>query len=351
MRMFTPIDSNKMTDIFTHLLPWYELHKRDLPWRSNPDFYSIWISEIMAQQTRMATLVPYYLRFKNLFPTIEDLSKATIIEVRKAWEGLGYYQRANNLHKTAQIIVATGKLPTTEKELLALPGIGPYTAGAILSMVYNQPYPAVDGNLLRIFARIENNFSDVTKEPVRKSLTKSLKPHYNEKAATMNQSLMELGALICLPQTPNCSLCPIQRVCLAYKHDTMDELPNRGKAIEKKMLNKTILIIENENKEVLMRQRKEKLLEGFWDFYQVDNWINEKEIVRILTPNFDIEDINEIGQDKHIFTHMVWQMQGFHVFVKNSSPLEDFSFLPLSHFTKIPIPSAIKYYTKYLLSL
>ena len=201
--MNNAIDPERAENITKSLLNWYDESKRDLPWRHTHDPYAVWISEIMAQQTRIAYLLSYYDRFMNRFPTIRSLAEACEDDVLKAWEGLGYYTRAGNLQKAARKIVAdfSGKLPRTKKELLTLPGIGDYTAGAILSIAYGIPVPAVDGNVLRVYARLENNDANILLPQTKKqaaNFVAALMPP--ERAGCFTQALMELGALVCLPK-------------------------------------------------------------------------------------------------------------------------------------------------------
>lgn len=215
------------------LLAWYDLQKRDLPWRINRDPYRVWISEIMLQQTRVDTVKPYYRNFMEKFPTIQALAEAPEEDVLKAWEGLGYYSRARNLQTAAREVKANygGVVPDTPKEIAKLKGVGSYTAGAILSIAYEKPEPAVDGNVMRVFSRLLYMEDDIAKPATRvkfEHLVRQTIPH--DRAGDFNQALMELGALICLPRTPHCLTCPVFDYCLARKEGVQKELPVKGKA-------------------------------------------------------------------------------------------------------------------------
>jgi A/G-specific adenine glycosylase len=214
------------------LSAWYTTHKRDLPWRRTDNPYGIWIAEVMLQQTQVGTVASYYRRFLEHFPTVETLARASLDAVLKAWEGLGYYARARNLHRAAQLMVKDygGCLPDTYKELLKLPGVGPYTAGAIASIAFGLDEPVLDGNVIRVLCRIFLIEEDIEKGASKKSLqalARGLIP--SGKAGQFNQALMDLGAMICTPREPDCAHCPIASYCLAHQHERQTELPVRRK--------------------------------------------------------------------------------------------------------------------------
>jgi len=211
------------------LLRWYRTHRRDLPWRKNRDPYRILVSEFMLQQTRVETVIPYYRRFLALFPTLKDLARAPQEKVFKAWAGLGYYARARNLHRAAQTICQDlgGRIPETKEELLRLPGFGPYTAGAVASLAFHQPVPAVDGNAKRILRRLFPQFHDPRRAPTRKDLEEFLEGWIPPgRASDFNQALMDLGATICTPSRPRCPACPVLKFCA-----TKGELPAKKPAV------------------------------------------------------------------------------------------------------------------------
>lgn len=219
------------------LLTWFEANKRDMPWRRTYAPYHIWLSEIMLQQTQVATVIPYFERYIKKYPTIEDLAEGDETEVLKLWEGLGYYSRARRLIPCAQQVMRdhNGKFPKDYKTLIKLPGIGPYTAGAILSIAYNLKFPAVDGNVKRVFSRmyeIDEPVNDPKQHKVFETLVQEVIP---DDARNFNQAIMELGALICKPSSPNCGACPVTDNCLAYKNGHQQVLPLYKKKPDKKI--------------------------------------------------------------------------------------------------------------------
>jgi A/G-specific adenine glycosylase len=250
------------------LLRWYRRHHRQLPWRDTHDPYRIWVSEIMLQQTRVETVLPYYARWLRAFPTVRALARAKSDRVLKLWEGLGYYSRARNLHRAAQTVVRDhgGKLPRTAETLRQLPGIGRYTAGAIASIAFGERTPLVDGNVARVFARIfaitDNVKAPRTLEALWQ-LAEELIPDRNP--GDFNQALMELGALLCTPANPQCEICPMRRVCIARTRGLIDQLPNRGRpqAAERVVVNAALV---RRNGSLLMQRRPERgLLAGMWE--------------------------------------------------------------------------------------
>jgi len=214
------------------LLAWYRAHRRAMPWRDNPDPYAVWLSEIMLQQTQVDTVIPYFERFLARFPTIRSLAEADEQEVLRLWQGLGYYSRARRLQATAQALVRAhaGRLPDSYEALLALPGFGPYTAAAVASIVYAQPVPVVDGNVLRVFARYWGLAEDIAQPKTRALLFDRLLPAIApHPPADFNQAIMELGALVCRPSNPDCLLCPLQPDCVAANTGRVAELPVKSK--------------------------------------------------------------------------------------------------------------------------
>lgn len=220
-----------------NLINWYHQYHRQFPWRETENPYFIWISEIMLQQTTTEAVIPYFNRFLTTFPTITDLAIASLEDVYKLWEGLGYYRRAKHIHETAKIIVHqyNGIFPNTHKEILALKGIGPYTAGAICSIAYHMPTPAIDGNVLRIISRqylLKDNIAETKTQKHITSIVAELLMGYD--ASAFNQGLMDLGATICRPLNPKCDQCPIQKTCLAYQNNQQKVLPINIKNIKHK---------------------------------------------------------------------------------------------------------------------
>jgi A/G-specific adenine glycosylase len=250
------------------LLRWYRRHHRSLPWRDTRDPYRIWVSEIMLQQTRVETVLPYYARWLRAFPTVQALARAKGDRVLKLWEGLGYYSRARNLHRAAQTVVReyAGKLPRTAEGLRQLPGIGRYTAGAIASIAFGERVPLVDGNVARVFARIfaipANVKTPATME-ILWHLAEELLPARNP--GDFNQALMELGALVCTPANPRCEACPMRDVCVARARGVVDQLPNRGQPQTTERIVVSAALVRR-NGSLLMQRRPDRgLLAGMWE--------------------------------------------------------------------------------------
>ena len=262
--------------IQSQLLRWFDKNKRDLPWRKTRDPYAVWISEMMLQQTQVATAIPYYERFLKSFPTVHHLARADLSDVLRVWEGLGYYSRARNLHKAAGTVVTlfNGLIPDNFEDLLTLPGIGRYTAGAILSIAFNREAPVLDGNVTRVLCRLYAIPGDPKERKTEErlwSVSGSLIPKGS--AHSFNQALMELGATICTPREPLCLLCPLQRFCSASKQGKPEAYPKKESKKEIPHVEAVSAVIIKENR-VLLRQRPPRgLLGGLWEF---PNWETEK---------------------------------------------------------------------------
>ena len=229
------------------LLTWYDENKRDLPWRKDSEPYKVWVSEIMLQQTKVDTVIPYFYRFMEKFPDVYALAEADEQEVLKAWEGLGYYSRAKNLQSAVKEVVATydGKVPDNPEELESLKGVGPYTKGAILSIAYEQPEHAVDGNVLRVFSRIFQIEEDITKGKTKKEIETIVREVISrEDPSSFNQAIMDLGATICTPKSPACLLCPVNEHCRAFQNGVQEDLPIKKKAKKQKILSYAALLIQ-----------------------------------------------------------------------------------------------------------
>ncbi|MFD1040068.1 A/G-specific adenine glycosylase [Virgibacillus byunsanensis] len=298
------------------LLRWYETSKRNLPWRKDQDPYKIWVSEIMLQQTKVDTVVPYFERFMNQFPTVYDLADANEQEVLKVWEGLGYYSRARNLQNAVREVVATynGEIPSSPDQLGALKGVGPYTKGAILSIAFNQPEPAVDGNVMRVLSRVLKIEEDIAIPRVKKLFESYVKELISkEDPSSFNQGIMELGALVCTPKSPSCMLCPVQEYCKAFAEGIEEELPIKSKSKKQKTVPYVALLICNNHNQYIIEKRSEKgLLANLWQFPMVpineigmdhlENWF-ESEYGVSITLN------RKQGNLKHVFSHIIWQLE------------------------------------------
>ena len=256
-------------EISVDLLRWYDANKADLPWRGAPP-YHVWLSEVMLQQTQIDTVIPYYERFLEAYPTIHDLADAPLDDVLKQWEGLGYYSRARNLHKTAQIVSQqmNGEFPRSAVELQALPGIGAYTSGAVASIAFGESVPVVDGNVIRVLSRLLDVDEDVTQTSTKNkfwAIAEDLVPQ--KRAGDYNQSLMELGQKICTPRNPQCAECPVQAQCLAFANGTQAERPVKKKRAPTPHYDVAAGLIRNDDGKLLIAQRpNDGLLGGLWEF-------------------------------------------------------------------------------------
>lgn len=310
--------------IVPYLLTWYDCEARILPWRQEPSPYHVWISEIMLQQTRVEAVKAYYQRFIETLPDMKSLALVKEDHLMKLWEGLGYYSRARNLQKTAQILYQRNQteLPRDVKELLKLPGIGPYTAGAIASIAYQIPVPAVDGNVLRVIKRIEGSFDDITKQEVKKEVSEKLcsilpKDHPGD----FNQSLMELGALICVPNgKPNCDRCPVSHLCQAFQKDLIMQIPVKTPKKKRKIEQKTVFLLEFEGKIAIRQRPKQGLLAGLWEFPNVEGHWNQKQVAQKFHKN---QKIIKLNNGKHIFTHIEWHMYGYYIVLTEKLQTEE----------------------------
>lgn len=315
----------------TDLIHWFTEEMRDLPWRKDKDPYKIWVSEIMLQQTRVDTVIPYFNRFIEQFPDIPTLSEADEEKVLKAWEGLGYYSRVRNLQSAVREVHENygGKVPDTVEEISSLKGVGPYTAGAILSIAYGIPEPAVDGNVMRVFSRILSIWEDIAKPSSRKIFEQAVRELISEENPSyFNQALMELGALICTPTSPACLLCPVREYCNAFDEGTQNELPVKTKAKKQRKVQLAAIIIKDENgKTVIHKRPSQGLLANLWEFPNFESPLPFKSEKSQLQENFkqllggDVEIGKLMGKIDHVFSHLIWDI---HVYEgKLLQPLEE----------------------------
>lgn len=315
-------------EILPPLASWYREAARSLPWRSDPTPYHVWISEIMLQQTRVEAVKPYYERFLLELPDVEALAECQEDRLLKLWEGLGYYSRAGNLQKAARILAGSYacRLPETKKELLALPGIGPYTAGAILSIAYGKSAAAVDGNVLRVFARLFGSEADISEPQVKAEADRVLTGAMESLSpvippGTVTQSLMELGALVCVPNgEPHCMICPVRERCTAQERGLCDSLPQKKKKAERKVCEKTVLIIFRDGKLLIRKRPAKGLLAGLYEFPNFDSYLGEEEVrERLRGMGLKVLKIREAENAKHIFTHVEWHMKAYVIEAENTS--------------------------------
>lgn len=298
------------------LIAWFKKEQRVLPWRENQDPYRVWVSEIMLQQTRVDTVIPYFNHFLTKFPTLEALAEADEQEVLKAWEGLGYYSRARNLQNAVSEVVEeyNSVVPNDPDEIGKLKGVGPYTKGAILSIAYDLPEPAVDGNVMRVLSRVLNIDDDIAKQSTRKLFEDLIRELISqEDPSSFNQGLMELGAMICTPKTPSCMLCPVQSECRAFEEGIETELPVKSSKKKQKKSPYLLLLVENEAGELLIEQRpQEGLLASLWQFPMVPMKDLDMEAAKHWfygEYGLRIEFEHSLDQIKHVFSHLIWEME------------------------------------------
>lgn len=308
-----------MQTIIKPLLEWFEQNKRQLPWRQDREPYHVWISEIMLQQTRIEAVMGYYARFIAELPDVQALSEADDDRLLKLWEGLGYYSRARNLKKAALVIQNEhgGRFPQTFAALRRLPGIGDYTAGAIASICFNERVPAVDGNVLRVHARITGSRENVLLPAVKKSVTAALTAVMPEEAGSFNEALMELGETVCLPAAPRCGDCPLKNACCAYQNDLTAALPVRVKQQKRRNEKLTVLVLTAPDGKIAIEKRGEGLLSGMYQLPNAAGYYSEKELKELLTTwNLEPLSVTFFKSAKHVFTHIDWLMQGWHAKVE-----------------------------------
>ncbi|MCL4512486.1 MAG: A/G-specific adenine glycosylase [Candidatus Eremiobacteraeota bacterium] len=337
--------STNWSSFFNSLLSWYAENKRSLPWRKIKDPYSIWISEVMLQQTQVTSVIPYYERFLKEFPSLGTLAAAPLEKVLKTWEGLGYYSRARHLHDTAKEVREKygGELPSHHKDLMKLPGIGDYTAGAVASIAFGEPVPVADGNVWRVFSRILllEELPSAGKRKILKFLSKFI-PKFDP--SLFNQAVMELGALICAPENPSCRICPVKEFCRAFHEEKISEYPK--KASKKEIPHKIWAVLGAVCQgKILLRKREEKgLWEGLWDLpsasiakqseagEQFQNMV-EKFYLEVLSKTISLPPI------KHLLSHFKLTLYPFAVEVKNNPDVKGYSWIDYENNPHpIPVP-------------
>lgn len=313
-----PVKLSPLDFIAEPLLSWYDRGRRILPWREEPTPYHVWVSEIMLQQTRVEAVKPYYDRFMKHLPDIKSLAEAEEEVLLKLWEGLGYYNRVRNLNKAALMIMAEydGVMPDNYEELLKLPGIGSYTAGAVSSIAYGKAVPAVDGNVLRVLSRLRCDERDIMQQQVKKQVEQELSVSMpKDRPGDFNQALMELGAMVCIPNgAPKCGECPWEKLCLARREGRETEFPVKSKKKARTIEQKTVLIICDENRAALRKRPNKGLLAGLYEFPCMEGKLSKEEVIRGLKEmGLTVLHIKSIGESKHIFTHKEWHMTGYAV--------------------------------------
>lgn len=329
------------------LLAWYDRHARTLPWRGIHDPYRTWVSETMLQQTRVETVIGYYDRFLQRFPTVADLAAAPEDDVLKMWEGLGYYSRARNLHRGAKQVMAEygGVIPSSVEQLRKISGIGPYTAGAIASIAFDQPVPAVDGNVIRVVSRLRGIRENVGIPSVRRLLegeAAALVPA--DRPGDFNQAVMDLGATICVPGTPACEKCPLQNLCDAFAAGDAEDLPILPRKNPPKEIDYAVCLIFSGDC-VLMRQRTEAMLRGLWVFPMLEGKLALRQLPSAVKKQtkLAVTDVQFAGKAKHVFTHQIWQMQLYVMSTSgNAEAPAGYRFVPVEEMSDLAIPTAVK---------
>ncbi len=333
------------------LLPWYKQNARELPWRQDTEPYHVWISEIMLQQTRVEAVWAYYLRFLEQLPGIRDLAEVSESQLFKLWEGLGYYNRARNLQKAARMIETQygGHFPNQYENIRALPGIGPYTAGAIASICFNQPYAAVDGNVLRIITRMTENDAPIDRMQTKTEIAAQLEKVYpKNNCGQFTQALMELGATICTPKSPKCTECPANGFCRAYANGTVPQYPVKQPKKDKRLENRTVFLLQCGEQYAITKRTESGLLSGLW---QLPNVLGEMDVNHALNTadTFGVQPVELYKQMHrvHIFTHIKWQMTCYHILCANKT--SDFVWATAQELqTDYALPTAFRMFFEFL---
>ena len=335
------------------LIDWCEKARRPLPWRLSPTPYHVWISEIMLQQTRIEAVIPYYARFLDALPDIPALAAVEEDRLLKLWEGLGYYSRARNLKKAARRVVEDfgGELPRRAAQLKTLPGIGDYTAGAIASIAWGEPEPAVDGNVLRVMARLLARADDIALQKTKTDIAALLRAVYprGEKAGLLTEGIMELGETLCLPNTaPKCGDCPLNTLCRACLAGDTDRYPVKSPPRPRRVEQRTVLLLCCGEKYAVRKREGRGLLAGLWEFPSVEGALDEKQAAEAAQSlGGEVLYTEPCGEAKHVFTHVEWHMRGYKIALARELP----GFLwktPGEIARDCPIPTALKYYQKKL---
>ncbi len=354
-----------LLDMAKPLLNWYRENHRTLPWRTDPEPYYVWVSEIMLQQTRVEAVIPYFQKFIKKYATIAALAKAEEETLLKLWQGLGYYNRVKNMQKAARILTEHygGVLPQEEDEIKKLPGIGDYTAGAILSIAYKKPVPAVDGNVLRVFSRLLAIEEDVREKAIKESISSSIRElllsfkkeeqEGENPCGDLNQAWMELGATVCLPNgMPKCDLCPLSFCCKALKENRQGELPVKKSKKERPIEEKTVFLFLSEGKVAIQKRAEKGLLAGLWEFPNKEGYLDIaclQDTLREFDLRLQGDSILELGETKHIFTHREWHMKGFLLKVDRFSKKDGFLWVTKQELReRYSVPSAFQYFLNLL---
>lgn len=338
------------------LLAWYDGHARILPWREDPKPYRVWVSEIMLQQTRVEAVKPFFERFVRALPDVKSLAECPQDQLLKLWEGLGYYNRVRNMQKAAVEIMEKygGKMPADYGKLLALPGIGSYTAGAVASIAYGIPVPAVDGNVLRVVTRLTLDEEDILRQSMKKKTENTLLIVIpKDRPGAFNQAMMELGATVCVPNgMAKCEVCPLEALCLARRENRVMEFPKKAKKKPRRLEKRTVLVIRDGEKAAIRKRPSRGLLAGLYELPNLAGHLSDVEVLDYLKQQgLSPIRIQRLEASKHIFSHIEWQMIGYMVKVEELESAENHGMLfvePSRTEKEYPIPAAFGAYTDYL---
>jgi len=326
------------------LLRWYERNGRDLPWRRTSDPYAIWVSEIMLQQTRVSAVIPYYERFLKRFPSVESLARAPEERLLAMWSGLGYYRRARQMRQTARIVASEfgGKFPVARDELLALPGIGPYTAAAVSSLARNAPHAVVDGNVVRVLTRLSNDDGDVARADVQRRI-EGLAQALGEAGAPrrfgrFNQAMMELGATLCTPRNPRCAACPLKRDCIAREHGLQRELPFKQSRERVEHYELAVAVVRRRGG-LLMRQRpaEASLMPGFWELPEISATRLPEDCLGAL----GLRAGKKLGEFRHSITTSNYRGSVYRAVLKDSPP-DGYQWVPAAGLSRLPLTTVTR---------
>lgn len=337
------------------IVRWYTENKRNFPWRDTGDVYDVWVSEIMLQQTRIPVVTGRFARFKKRFPAIRSLAEASEDEVFKEWEGLGYYSRARNLKRCAEIVVReyAGRFPAAYEELLRLPGIGPYTAAAIASIAYAEKVPLVDGNVKRVISRLYGIEDDIrlgkTEARIRAVLEDGLENLPDRDVASFNVGIMELGEVVCVPGNhPFCEKCPLADLCRAYRTDRVGTIPYTVPKKNRTAEEKTVLILFDKEAVYLEKRPDQGLLAGLYEPVLKDGSLSEEEVRAALSEEgYDITKIDPLGKAVHVFSHKEWHMTGYRVSLRKPAAKEGVFRVTKEEENRYAVPSAFSAYRPY----
>lgn len=337
---------NRCEQLIEALLKWYPEHARDLPWRRDKEPYHVWLSEIMLQQTRVEAVKEYYKRFLQVLPTIDALAEVEEDVLLKLWEGLGYYNRARNLKKAAGMVMEQfhGTFPATYEEIRSLAGIGDYTAGAIGSICFDLPTPAVDGNVLRVYTRVMEDASNIDKQATKRAVRDALAEVYpTGQCGSVTQSLMEVGATVCVPNgTPKCEQCPLSAICLAYQHGTWQQYPVRDEKKARRKEDKTVFLLQCGERIAVRKRPAKGLLSGLWEFPNVEGKLSRQQAANTASDwNLHPTQIQLEYQYTHVFSHVEWRMTAYYLLCRQMTP--EFHWVTLEEMeTEVPMPSAFR---------